>query len=155
MRTIALDSNPHMTESYVDEVEVPLKVIKKSSIETTFFVTLEEEAELFWTEEMCSRCVTAGSVEVHLPRKTGEVHKNFFTFLSCNHGVLKMDLKLHHSDMSRKDTYQESFATFDLCKAKEPVFINEDGWNCLWFGFDGGHVVIYFPESKTKPIPYE
>jgi hypothetical protein len=114
------------------------------AIETKFFVTLGEEALPFWTEEMCKRCLSAESVEVHLPRLTGEVYKSLVTSLSQIDGILQMDLKLHPKDISRSATYFNSFKRFDLDNARKPKIIKEDGWDLIQFSFEGGHVVIYF-----------
>ena len=38
----------------------------------------------------------------------------------------------------------ETVTVYELKKCKNPIVINEDGWNCVWFYFDEGYASIYF-----------
>ena len=84
-----------------------------------------------------------------------EIHNNgkvfFWEYLDHYHsgGIINLRLKLVKVKKNeQKLSLDDVFLPTQLLDVSEPYVIKEDGWDLIWFSFDGGHMVFYFQKPE-------
>jgi len=138
----------------VSEISAPnyIELVPLSEVRCNIFNLQfrDEDITLSWSKAFLLRCKNrATSVEIHLPGKVYRINEVYESTFSVFNMVNKLPKIVFSLDLNQVDTLEGS--EFSLTQCGKLNFINQNGWYCVWFAFDGGHAVIYFFGSKTKP----
>lgn len=90
-----------------------------------------------------SRLDNKAQIEIHYQGKV-------FFWEYLNHrqfdGMVNLYLKLLTVRKNIQDSIVDVPEVF--LDVSEPYLIKEDGWDLIWFSFDGGHMVFYFKKPE-------
>ena len=93
-----------------------------------------------------SRLDNKAQIEIHYQGKVF-----FWEYLDHYHssGITNLRLKLITVKKNeQKLSLDDVFLPTQLLDVSEPYVIKEDGWDLIWFSFDGGHMVFYFKKPE-------
>ena len=105
----------------------------------------EQETQWF-SGDFLSSLSSQTEIEIHCEGKIF-----FWEYLDHYHssGITNLRLKLITVKKSEKElSLDDVFLPTQLLDVSEPYVIKEDGWDLIWFSFDGGHMVFYFKKPE-------
>ncbi len=118
-----------------------------STTVNTFIQIYSREVETQWfCGDFLSRLSGQTEIEIHYQGKV-------FFWKYLNHyqtdSVTNLQLKLLTVRKNEKELpFNDVSLPTKLLEVSEPYLIKEDGWDLIWFGFSGGHMVFYFKKPE-------
>ena len=132
---------PQVQTPVVSAPVVTAPVVSDEQPETTEVSELSVQSG-----EFLSRLSDQTEIEIHY---RGRVF--FWEYLDYyqSGGVINLRLKLLTVKKNEEElSLHDVSLPIKLLDVSEPYVIKEDGWDLIWFSFDGGHMVFYFKKPE-------